>query len=73
MCPGSAEWWLDHKGTKNPLSPGIQQYKFTTQCVKHTLRNAKHEPSRGSGGMPPSKILKELLYEIEFCSNFDYN
>jgi len=30
------------------------------------------EPSRGSGGMPPRKILKKLLYEIEFCSNFDY-
>ena len=36
MCPGSAEWWLDHKGTKNPESPGMQQYKVTAQCAKHT-------------------------------------
>ena len=23
MCLGSAEWWLDHKGTENPQSPGM--------------------------------------------------
>jgi len=57
MCPSSAEWWLDHNGTKNPESPGMQQYKVTAQCAKH---NAKHEPSRGSGGMPPRKFLKKV-------------
>jgi len=28
-----------------------------TCSVQSTLRNAKHEPSRGSGGMPPQKIF----------------
>jgi len=55
MFPGSAEWWLDDKGTKSPESPGMQQYKVTAQCVKHTSRNAKHEPSRGVWGHAPRK------------------
>jgi len=73
MYTGSAEWWLDHKGTKNPESPGMQQYKITAQCTKHTLRNAKHESSMGVWGHATWIIFKKLLYEIEFCCNFDYN
>lgn len=36
MCPGSAEWWLDHKGTKNPESFGMQQYEVTAVCEAHS-------------------------------------
>ena len=67
MCPGSAEWWLDHKGTKNPESPGMQQYKVT---AKHTLRSAKHEPSSGVWGHVPQESFGKVTL---FCSNFDYN
>jgi len=73
MCPGLTEWWVDHKVTKNPESPGMQQYKFTAPCAKHTLRNVKHEPSRGVLWHAPQENFEKLLYEIEFCSNFDYN
>jgi len=44
ICPGSAEWWVDHKGTKNPGSPEMQLYKVTAQCAKHTVQNAKMSP-----------------------------
>jgi len=60
MCPGSAEWWLDHKVTKNSQSPGKQQYKFTAQCVKHTLRNAKHEPSSGVWWHAPQENFEKV-------------
>jgi len=74
MCPGLAEWWLDHKGTKNPENPGmLQQYKVTAQCASTLCEMQSMNSLGGSGGMTPRKILKKLLYEIEFCSNFDHN
>jgi len=36
-----------------------------TCSVQSTLRNAKHEPPRGSEGMPPRKFLKNVCSEIE--------
>jgi len=29
--------------------------------VQSTFQNAKHEPSRGSGGMPPQKIFEKCM------------
>jgi len=36
-----------------------------TCSVQSTLQNAKNEPPRGSGGMPPRKYLKNACSEIE--------
>ena len=38
---------------------------ITNRCAKHP-QHAKHTHSRGSGGMPPRKILKIRSQESEF-------
>jgi len=42
----------------------VSMCRFTCS-VQSTLRNVKHEPSRGSGGMPPRKFLKKACSEIK--------
>jgi len=38
----------------------VSMCRFTCS-VRSTLRNAKHEPSRGSGGIPPQKIFEKSM------------
>jgi len=73
MCPSSTEWWLDHKGTKI-----LKVLECSSTKSLHSVQSTLCEmqsmtPLGGSRGMPPRKISKKLLYEIEFRSNFDYN
>ena len=56
MCPGSAEWWLDHKGTKNP-----EVVECSTTMSLHSIQSTWCEmqsmsPLRSSGCMLPRKI-----------------
>jgi len=37
-----------------------------TCSTRSTLQNVKHEPSRGSGGMPPRKFLKMHALRLRF-------
>ena len=36
---------------------------YNNMCVEH-IQQASHADSRGSGGMPPRKILKIICHEI---------
>jgi len=38
---------------------------IVSYCAKHS-QYARHANARGSGGMPPRKILKNRISEIEF-------
>jgi len=56
MCPGSAEWWLGHKGTKI-----LKVLECSSTKSPHSVQSALCEmqsmnPLGGSGGMPPEKF-----------------
>lgn len=41
--------------------------------AKHTLRNAKHEPSRGLGACPPGKFLKNNFLRLNLVQIWTEN
>ena len=45
----------------------VYECSYRPYCAKHN-QHAKHANARGSGGMPPRKILKNRCSEIEFRS-----
>lgn len=41
--------------------------------MQSTLRNVKHEPSRGFGGMPPGKFLKNNFLRLNLVQIWTEN
>ena len=56
---------------KKMVRPVQQTWTLHQQCAKHT-QHAKHANARGSGGMPPKKILKNRCCQIESGRYFNH-
>ena len=63
--------WSGHQ-KENKKTGYIVKVVFFNYCAKH-YQHAWHANTRGSGGVPPRKILKNRCSETEFWGYFRLN
>ena len=65
LYTGGAKHILSYQHSQPKCDVRIAFSSYQLCCAKHN-QHAKHAKARGSGGIPPRKILKITCSEIDF-------